>query len=249
MEAILSVIAWIGIGLSTMGWTILIGLLYLVHPWIDPERKRVHSLAGFWGRGLVSMAPGCRVQVFGQEQIPRGGPVIFMANHQSYVDVPALYFLRRQFKWMADVELFRIPVFGWAMRMAGYIPVRRGDRKAALLSMGQAKQWLSEGISIFVFPEGTRSHTGLFGRFQTGGFRLAVTTGTPIVPVVLVGTRQLLPRGTWIFRLGGRLKIHLLAPVVLVSSDPAQVHPLAKKVRRQMMSVYREHLREYNPQR
>ena len=245
VQAILSVIAWIGISLSTIGWTILMGFVYLVHPWLDPQRKIIHSMASLWGRGLVSLAPGCRVQVFGREQIPQGRPVILMADHQSYVDVPALYFLRWQFKWMADADLFRVPFFGWAMGMAGYIPVQRGNPEAGLRSLEQAKQWLSRGISIFVFPEGTRSHTGVFSRFQTGGFRLAVTTGTPIVPVVLVGTRQLLPRGSWIFRLGVKPQIHLLAPVTLPSSDPGQVHLLAKKVRRQMMLVYQRYLREF----
>ena len=201
-------------------------------------------MAGRWGRGLVRTAPGCRVEVFGREKIPQEGPVIFMANHQSYVDVPAIYFLRRQFKWMADAHLFRIPFFGWAMRMAGYVPVDRGNSKAALRSLGQAKEWLSKGVSIFIFPEGTRSRTGMFDRFQTGGFRLAVTTGTPIVPVVLVGTRQLLPRGSWIFRLGVRPQIHLLSPIRIPSSDLGQVHQVAKAVRRQMMSVYCERLRE-----
>lgn len=245
IEAFLSVIVWIGISLATVFWTVLIGGVYLFHRWVDPQLKLAHSLAGFWGRSLVSIAPGCRVTVFGRENIPLDRPVIFMANHQSYVDVPSLYFLRWQFKWMADEGLFRIPFFGWAMRMAGYVPVDRGNPKRGLRSLQQAKEWLARGISVFVFPEGTRSHTGQFGRFQMGGFRLALAAGADIVPVVLVGTRQLLPRGSWIFRLGVRPQIHVLAPVNLPSSDLRQIRPLVKEVRRQMESVYRQHLEDF----
>ncbi|MBI3332846.1 MAG: 1-acyl-sn-glycerol-3-phosphate acyltransferase [Candidatus Omnitrophica bacterium] len=245
-EGILSVAAWLAIGILTIFWTLLIGLVYLAHRWLDPQRRIIHRMAGLWGRGLVAMAPGCRVRLFGEGNIPVGRPVIFMANHQSYADIPVLYFLNgQQFKWMADTALFQIPFFGWAMRMAGYVPVRRGDARSGLRSLEEAKGWLKRGIPIFVFPEGTRSHTGALGRFQTGGFRLAVTTQTPIVPVVLIGTRRLLPRGGWVFRLGARPQIHLLPPIAPPSSDPRQVRPLARKVRAEMRSVYRRRLKDF----
>lgn len=243
-EAVLSIIAWIGIALSTVFWAILIAGVYLVHRWLDPQLRIAHRMTSLWGRGLVAMAPGCRVRIVGRENIPADRPVIFVSNHQSYSDVPILYFLRGQFKWIADERLFRIPFFGWAMRMAGYIPVQQGDRHSAVETLGKAKAWLAHGISIFLFPEGTRSHTGAFGRFQTGGFRLAVETGTPVVPVVLVGTRQLLPRGSWIFRIGVKPQIHLLPPIAPDSADSKEIHPLAKGVRAEMERVYRRALRE-----
>ncbi len=241
----LSVLAWILIGILTVLWVLLILIAYLVSPILDPRRRVAHGLASAWGRNLVLMAPGCRVQVFGRGHIPVGQPVILMANHQSYADIPVLYFLRCQFKWMADVGLFRIPFFGWAMAMAGYIPVNRGNPRAALRSLEQAKEFLSKGMSIFVFPEGTRSHTGLFGRFQTGGFRLAVTAQIPIVPIVLVGTRQLLPRDSWMFRPGVRLQIHVLPPVLPAGSDPKEVRKLAGRVRSDMKRAYHQHLKEF----
>lgn len=249
IEGILSAIVWIVISISTVFWTILIGWVYLFRRWMDPELKKAHSFAGFWGRGLILISPACRVRVFGREHIPPGRPVIFMANHQSYMDVPALYFLRRQFKWMADKKLFRIPFFGWAMRMAGYVPVDRVNPRKGLRSLEQAKRWLARGISVFVFPEGTRSRTGQFSLFQTGGFRLAAAAGVEIVPVVLVGARQLLPRGSWIFRLGVGLQIHVLAPVKPPSGDARQVRQLVKEVRRRMESVYRRHLSDFKTKR
>ncbi len=245
LEAILSILAWIGISLWTALLTLPIALVYLVHPLVDPDLKLTHGLASIWGRGLVSLAPGSTVYVTGQEHLPRGRPVILMANHQSYVDVPVLYFLKRQFKWMADEPLFRIPFFGWSMQMAGYIPVRRGDSKFGLRSLEQARAWLTRGIPILIFPEGTRSHTGVLGRFQTGGFRLAAQTRTPIVPVVVIGTRQLLPRGSWIFRLGVKLQLRVLPPVVPSDSGLREVRQLAVKVRSEMKRAYRQGIQEY----
>ncbi len=188
------------------------------------------------------MAPGCKVELIGRENIPAGRPAILMANHQSYVDGPSLLFLPGQFKWMADEGLFRIPVFGWAMRMAGYIPVRRGNAREGVRSLLRARQILTEGISIFIFPEGTRSHTGVLGRFQTGGFRLAAQTGAPIVPVVITGTRQLLPRRAWVFRWGVRVRIRIL-PAIPPSRDRKDLRAVMGQVRAQMREAYRDGLR------
>lgn len=237
-----AVVAWIGISLSTFFWTLLILAAYMVHPLLDPQRRVAHRLASCWGRMLLRMAPGCRVEVVGREKLPAGRPVIFMANHQSYVDVPSLFFLPGQFKWMADDGLFRIPVFGWAMWMAGYIPVRRGDAREGVRSLLRARQVLAKGISIFIFPEGTRSHTGVLGRFQTGGFRLAAQTGAPIIPVVITGTRQLLPRGAWAFRWGVRVRIRILSAVPS-SHDRKDRRAVMGQVRAQMREAYRDGLR------
>ena len=239
---VVAVVAWFGISLSTVFWTLLILAAYVVHPLVDPQRRIAHRLASCWGRMLLRMAPGCKVELIGRENIPAGRPAILMANHQSYVDVPGLFSLPGQFKWMADEGLFRIPVFGWAMRMAGYIPVRRGNAREGVRSLLRAKQILGDGISIVIFPEGTRSHTGVMGRFQTGGFRLAAQTGTPIVPVVITGTRQLLPRGAWAFRWGARVRIRIL-PAVPSPQNRKDLRTLMGKVRAKMREAYRDGLR------
>ena len=242
LRAAVAVAAWIGIAFFTIFWTLLIAAVYAGHPLWDPQLKLAHRLASIWGRGLVTLAPGTRVMLTGRDQIPARRPVIFMANHQSYVDVPALFFVPAQFKWMADVDLFRIPVFGWAMGMAGYIPVRRGDGREAVRSLRKAERLLKQGISIFIFPEGTRSHTGALGRFQSGGFRLAADTGTPIVPVMVTGTRQLLPRGDWVFRWGARVWIDLL-PMVDPPAQRREIHPCMAKVRARMREAYARRLK------
>ncbi len=220
------------------------GLAYLAHPFFDPQRAGFHRMASWWGRTLIALAPGVRLEIGGLEHVPVNRPVIFMANHQSYVDVPVLFLLPFQFRWLADQDLFRIPVFGWGMRLAGYIPVRRGEARSGLDALARAKEYLRQRISIFLFPEGTRSRTGVLGRFQTGGFRLAFQAQVPLVPVVVVGTRQLLPRGRWTFRWRVVVKIHLL-PSVAPPRNRREVHSLANRVRAQMWHEYRRLLREY----
>lgn len=242
MKALVSVLAWAGIALSTLFWTSLIALVWLFHRWADPQKRLLHRLCSCWGRALMAMAPGCRVSLRGLEKIPTDGPVIFMANHQSYVDVPALFAVSWKFRWMADTGLFKIPVFGWAMAMAGYIPVDRGNARAAIRSLVTAKDLLARGTSVFLFPEGTRSHTGVFGRFQMGGFRLAAQSGVPVVPVVVTGTRMLLPRGTWIFNWGVPVEIRFLDPEVF-PSDLRQARLRVRPFRARMWAAFAKGLR------
>ena len=238
-----SLMAWLFVGLATLFFFFPIFFLFLFHFWVDPDRRKIHGLASVWAKGLIGLS-GARVRVFGRENLPRGRPFLLLANHQSYADIPVLYFLRNHFKWMADEALFQIPVFGWIMRMAGYVSVRRGDPRKGIKALERAKGWLGKGVPIFVFPEGTRSHTGALGRFQTGGFRLAVTTMKPVVPIVVLGTRQFLPRGGWLIRFGMKIQIHVL-PAVTPSSDSArEVKLLVRKVKAQMAQEYRRHLRQ-----
>lgn len=237
--AAVSAAAWVGIALMTVFWTAVIAAVWLLHRWVDPELRLAHRLCSRWGRSLMWMAPACRVHIRGLEHIPAGRPVIFMANHQSYVDVPALFAMPGQFRWMADADLFLIPVFGWAMRMAGYIPVHRGSARDGVRSLETAKRWMSRGVSIFIFPEGTRSHTGVFGRFQMGGFRLAAESGAPVVPVLVTGTRWLLPRGSWVFRWGVTVEIRILPPLA-APPDLRDARSQARALRRRMWHEFVE---------
>lgn len=128
--------------------------------------------------------------------------------------------------------------------MAGYIPVRRGQPGGARRAAEAVRRLLGRGTSVILFPEGTRARAGLFGKFHFGGFRLAVTTGTPIVPVVVVGTRQLLPRGSAVFAARAWVRIHVLPAVTPKTGDLTQVRGLARSVKSQMVRVYRREIQK-----
>lgn len=148
-----------------------------------------------WGRTLLR-ANGLKVQVTGLERIPEG-PCVFIANHVSWIDIWVLVAcLPGRARFLAKRELLRVPVFGWAMRRAGHIPIDRQNHRAALEAYAEAVRLIREGTRPIVFAEGTRSRNGRLLPFKKGPFVLAIQAGVPVVPVLLEGTYQVLPKGS-----------------------------------------------------
>ena len=148
-----------------------------------------------WGRNNLS-ANRLTVTVTGAEHIP-DGPAVFVANHVSFVDIWVLVAsLPGTVRFLAKRELLRVPVFGWAMRSAGHIPIDRKNRQAAVDACGEAGGMIRDGTSAIVFGEGTRSRTGELLPLKKGAFVLAIQAGVPVVPVYLEGTYAVLPKGT-----------------------------------------------------
>jgi 1-acyl-sn-glycerol-3-phosphate acyltransferase len=154
------------------------------------------------------------------DHIDPGAAYVYMANHQSMFDILALLgHLPVQFRWVAKKELFRIPIFGYSMARVGYISIDRSNRQSAIQSLRAAAQRIAQGVSVVVFPEGTRSSDGEIKPFKKGGFYLATDSGRPIVPVVIWGTRQVMPKGKLSIRPG---------PIVLSINKPIETVPYKK---------------------
>lgn len=176
---------------------------------LDPTGKFLHFYGKLWAKVALFIA-GVRIQVIGAEKIPPGVPLIFMGNHQSNFDILTLYSgLPYHFSWIAKQELFRIPLFGYAMKRAGYLPLDRSDGRQALKTMEYAAQKIRDGVSVIIFPEGTRSMDGKLLPFKRGGFLLAARAGVPIVPFTISGSAAVNPpkrlavrRGTVSIRFG-----------------------------------------------
>lgn len=146
---------------------------------------------------VVNRIAGIRVRVEGVENIPPG-VCIFAANHLSNVDPPALVTaIPRRVSLLAKKEVFRIPILATALRMAQFIPVDRGDREAAAASVDLAVQYLREGHSYCVYPEGTRSRDGRLKPFKKGTFVMAIQAGVPVVPISMSGAQNLMRKGDW----------------------------------------------------
>jgi 1-acyl-sn-glycerol-3-phosphate acyltransferase len=138
----------------------------------------------------------------GLDNVP-AGPCVFVANHVSFVDIWVLLAeLPGTVRFLAKRELLRVPIFGWAMRRAGHIPIDRQNRHAAVDACGEAGMLIRAGTSAIVFGEGTRSRSGVLQPLKKGAFVLAIQAGVPIVPVFLEGTFQVLPKGTLALRRG-----------------------------------------------
>jgi 1-acyl-sn-glycerol-3-phosphate acyltransferase len=148
-----------------------------------------------WGRKNLA-ANRLKVEVLGKENIP-DGPAVFVSNHVSFVDIWVLVGqLPGTVRFLAKRELLHVPIFGWAMRSAGHIPIDRKNRQAAVDACGEAGSMIRDGTSAIVFGEGTRSRTGELMPLKKGAFVLAIQAGVPVVPVYLEGTYQVLPKGT-----------------------------------------------------
>ncbi|MBX7059665.1 MAG: 1-acyl-sn-glycerol-3-phosphate acyltransferase [Leptospirales bacterium] len=174
-------------------WTLIIGILLL--PFMILRIGAViHFTGHYWARLGLWMA-GMRVHVENPEKLWRGGPTIFISNHQSMLDILVFFReLRLPFAWMAKASLFKIPIIGWGMSAAGYIPVERGNREKSLGSLYKAADKVREGQSVIVFPEGTRGHPdGTMHAFKKGGFILAKRAGVVIQPLTISGAAALMP--------------------------------------------------------
>lgn len=174
--------------------TMICSIAAIIGTIFDATGAFAHRCARFWSRSALAMAR-VNVTAKGIEQIPADGPVIYMGNHQSNFDILALTTaIPRRFSWLAKEELFRVPVFGGAMRRAGYIPLNRSDGRQALKSIEEAARRIRSGVSVVIFPEGTRTHDGQLLPFKKGGFILATRAGVPVVPFTINGSMRINPR-------------------------------------------------------
>lgn len=216
--------------------TIFFGLLAILTSFVSRTGNAVHIVARIWGYSIL-LASRVRVTVVGQEQFDPSRSYIIMSNHQSNFDIPVLLaHLRCQFRWLAKAELFKIPIFGRGMRGAGYIPIDRSDRRAAIRSLQTAAETIRNGSSVMIFPEGTRSLDGRLRSFKKGGFVLAVDAGVPIVPVVIHGTFAVMPKSGLRIR-PGRVCVEVLEPIETAGYSRKQKDELLEIVRERMIAA------------
>lgn len=163
--------------------------------------KALLYFLGHAGVRLTLGLAGIRFRVEGREHVPAGRPVVFCANHQSNVDPPVLFeALHPRLHILYKAEIDRIPIFGRALRLGGFIPVDRRNKEASLRSIEAGAASIRSGNSFLIFPEGTRSKTADLLPFKKGGFIMAIKAGAPIVPVAIQGGRDAMQKGSAIIR-------------------------------------------------
>ena len=176
--------------------TAILGIVAIITSFFTRTGDPVHLVARIWARSILTISR-VPVRVSGLSNIEAGNSYIYMANHQSNFDIPVLLgYLPVQFRWLAKAELFKIPVFGRAMLGAGYVKIDRFNQESAFRSIDEAAQRMKDGVSVMIFPEGTRSLDGSIRPFKKGGFVMAVDSGVPIVPVILKGTRSIMAKSS-----------------------------------------------------
>jgi 1-acyl-sn-glycerol-3-phosphate acyltransferase len=176
--------------------SIILGTVAVFFGIFDKSGNQSHKIAALWSR-LICRWNGIKVEIIGAENILFDQPQIFIANHQGYYDIFALAgYLSVQLRWVSKSVLFRIPFMGWAMRAAGYISVERNNRKQSYQAFLNTLEAIKAGCSIVVFPEGTRSEDGNIGIFKKGSQLLAERAKIPMVPVTIIGTRNIISKGS-----------------------------------------------------
>ena len=175
--------------------TVVFGIIAIIISFFSRTGNPVHIVARIWAKCILIVS-GIKVNIKGFSNIDPAHSYIYMCNHQSNFDIPVLLgCLPVQFRWLAKAELFKIPIFGRAMRGAGYVAIDRFNRQSAFNSISEVSQKMKNGVSVMIFPEGTRSKDGKIGSFKKGGFIMAVDSRVPIIPLVIRGTRSIMEKG------------------------------------------------------
>lgn len=169
-------------------------LVWLVTVPFDRRLRVLHLYSCAWASLYTYVFPYWRTLVRNRDRLRNDTAYVVVSNHQSLLDILVLFRLYRHFKWVSKEEIFRLPFIGWNMALNRYIRIRRGDRQDAVRMMAACGEALESGSSIMIFPEGTRSLDGELRDFRHGAFTLALRHHVPILPIVLDGTLDALPK-------------------------------------------------------
>jgi 1-acyl-sn-glycerol-3-phosphate acyltransferase len=185
---------------------------------------------------MATLHPLWRFRTSGTPPADPRRPYVVVSNHESFADILLISHLPWEMKWLSKAELFKVPVLGWLMRLAGDIPVRRGEGRSAVEALQRCRIVLKRRVSVMIFPEGTRSPTPDMLPFKDGAFRLAIDTGVPVLPIAVSGTGTALPKHGWLF---GRAKaeVRVLEPVETKGLTVKDVHALRERVRKMILEA------------
>jgi 1-acyl-sn-glycerol-3-phosphate acyltransferase len=233
-QTIVSIWAWLVLIACVVIWLPLMALLRLVTAPFDRGRY----LVGYFFRQIpvvmAALNPLWRFRVAGTIPADPRRPYVVVSNHESFVDILLISHLPWEMKWLAKAEMFRIPILGWLLRLAGDVPIQRGFGPSAVEAIARCREVLADRVSVMIFPEGTRSTTADLLPFKDGAFRLAIDAGVPILPLVVHGTSTALPKHDWRFGRSTAV-VQVLDPVETTGLTPADVPALKDRVRRMIV--------------
>lgn len=240
MDAIKSMWVWVSSLLFVLiGFPVAVFLWLLSLPF-DRRRLMNNRWMVIQGIILTKMNPFWKVITEGKEKIDHKQAYIIVPNHQSMLDIVVFNMLHHRLRWISKIEVFKIPVLGWEMKMVKYIELERGNKHSVAKMMDKCISSLREGISIVLFPEGTRSLTGAIGRYKTGAFQLAIKTDKPLLPVLIDGTGDILPKHGFVFRHRQTIRIKVLDPIFPGQFGTGDPEELAVRVHSLMVKAMDE---------
>src|SRR6056297_1013171 len=240
-RTVLSIWSWVALGVIVLVWTPMVAIVRLV---TMPFDHGAYS-AGYLFRKLTvvheRLTPLWKFRTSGTLHDDMRRPYVVVSNHESFVDILRISHLPTEMKWMSKIEILRIPLVGWMMRLDRDIPLERGDAESTAKALEASSERLNSKVSVMIFPEGTRSKTGALREFKSGAFRLAIEHQAPILPLAVHGTRDALRKHDW--RLGyAEAEVRVLDPVPTEGLTMDDMPALRTKVR-DIISTARDDLR------
>jgi 1-acyl-sn-glycerol-3-phosphate acyltransferase len=231
-----SVWIWTASAALVIVWAPVLAVTGLVDRMTSKE-ENLRLRTGRWfrrlGRMLSRVGPW-NIRITGAENIAANRVYVIVSNHQSLADIPLISHLRPDTKWLAKAELFRVPLVGWMMRMAGDVPVDRSAPKQGARAMLRCAKYLRQGCSVVFFPEGGRSPDGEVQPFNEGAFQLALREQVPILPLVVEGTGKALPAKSWLWGSSRDIQLRVLEPVSVEGRGVKESAALRDAVRRKI---------------
>ncbi len=227
----LSLLFWSFVAVSSVIlFPVAVAVWALTAPF-DKRRVVLHRFTCLWASLYTWLNPVWRVEVHGREHIAPRQAYVMVANHLSTLDILVLFRIFAHFKWVSKIENFRVPFIGWNMRLNRYIPLTRGNRSSAVQMMRTARETLRSGSSVMMFPEGTRSPTGRLRAFKTGAFELALNAERPLLPIVIRGSGNALPKRGFLLRGRHRIRVDILDPLPFETFRSLSAKELTEQVR------------------
>jgi 1-acyl-sn-glycerol-3-phosphate acyltransferase len=223
MDVLKSIIVWFGGILFMILFFPLTLIIWLITLPFDRNRKVTHWMLVWQSWILVWLMPIWKIKIEGRKKAKKGTTYVIISNHQSILDILLINCLRYRFKWISKIENMKLPVLGWYLRMADYITVDRGNKESKEEMLEEASEYLNNGTSIMLFPEGTRSPDCEIGFFKRGAFQLAINSSKPILPILIDGSGGVLPKHGLIFKTGHNIRIKVFDPVQpgsFITEDP-----------------------------
>ena len=219
----------------------ILSAVALVLTWpFDKGRRTVHELSRILVRIFFATPPMWRTRVEGMEYVDRKKSYVIVLNHSAMTDIPSLYYVPLNFRWVSKREVFRLPFFGQFLKLHGDICIDRGRGSEAMEQLlRKGKLWISRGASVAIFPEGTRSKDGQIHRFKAGAFALAQEAGVEILPIVLDGTTTLVKKNR-LFNWKNTIKIRILPPVPAAEVRSTEIKALMESVHDRMTAALAE---------
>jgi len=238
-RSILSLWSWFALGVIVIVWTPIVFLVWIATTPFDKGRYAT----GYTFRRLCVLHqwlnPMWKFKTSGQLPANKRNPYVMVSNHESFVDMLLLSHLKMEMKYLSKESILRIPLVGWMMKMSGDVSLLRGDRSSGAAALIVCEKWLKRKMSVMIFPEGTRSFDGEMRAFKDGAFILAIRTQTPMLPVVVHGTRSALRKSDW--RMGDtKAEVRVLEIIETTGMTLNDVPALRERVRDAMIAEIAE---------